>query len=324
MIDYRLSIETWDLKVPFVISRRQCDSAEVLTIKLEHAGAVGRGEAAGINYKGETPATMRAELEAFMMQHKEPLTRDLLMDILPAGGARNALDCAFWDLMAKRTGKSIFDLTASLAKPVTSAITLSIDAPARMASKAIETPSSVLKLKLADKSALECVAAVHQARPDAEIIVDANEALNFDLLRDLAPKLNDMNVKLIEQPLPRGEDDCLSEYKSPVPLCADESCMTASDVPHLRTLYDVINIKLDKCGGLTAALDLATAAELHSMDMMVGCMLGTSLAMAPAMVIAPRCKYIDLDGPMLLKNDRENGLAVKDGTIEPPSPLLWG
>lgn len=324
LIDYKISIETWDLKVPFVISRRRSESAEVLTITLEHGGAVGRGEAAGINYQGETAATMRAELEAFFMQHKEPLTRDLLMDILPAGGARNALDCAFWDLMAKRTGKSIYELTASDAKPVTSAITLSIDTPAKMAQKAGETPSPVLKLKLADQSALECVEAVHQARPDVDIIVDANEALTFDLLKELAPKLADLNVKLIEQPLPRGEDDCLSGFNSPVPLCADESCMTAADVPRLQALYDAVNIKLDKCGGLTAALDLATAAELHGMDMMVGCMLGTSLAMAPAMVIAPRCKYVDLDGPMLLKSDREHGLRVEDGLIQPPSPLLWG
>ncbi len=324
MINYKIDIETWDLKVPFVISRRQCDTTEVLTITLEHGGAIGRGEAAGVNYKGETAATMRAELEAFLMQHKEPLTRDLLMDILPAGGARNALDCAFWDLMAKRTGKSIYELTASLAEPVTSAITLSIDTPANMATKAAETPSPVLKLKLADKGALECVAAVHQARPDAAIIVDANEALTMDMLRDLAPKLAELNVKLIEQPLPSGKDDLLKDFESPVPLCADESCMAAADVPYLQTLYDVVNIKLDKCGGLTAAIDLATAAELHGMDMMVGCMLGTSLAMAPAMAIAPRCKYVDLDGPMLLKNDRENGLRVKDGLIEPPSPLLWG
>lgn len=267
---------------------------------------------------------MRVELEAVLGQHKEPLTRDLLMDMLPAGGARNALDCAFWDLTAKRMGKSIFDLTGFVAEPVQSAITLSIDTPAKMAEAATQTPSPILKLKLADKQALECVKAVHQARPDADIIVDANEALSLDALKTLAPELKRLNVRLIEQPLPRADDEALAGYKSPVTVCADESCMTVNDVPRLAGLYDAVNIKLDKCGGLTAALDLATAAEMHGMDLMVGCMLGTSLAMAPAMVIAPRCHFVDLDGPMLLSDDRPDGLTVNGGKVEPPSPLLWG
>ena len=324
LISHQIDIETWDLKVPFVISRRRCETTGVMVLTLGQGGFVGRGEAAGINYKGETPETMASELENFFDFHKEPLTRDLLMEMLPPGGARNALDCAFWDLAAKRTGRSIFDLTGFKAAPVQTAFTLSLDTPKNMAKAAAGNSLPVLKLKLAGDQALECVAAVNQARTDAKIIIDANEALTFDQLQTVAPKLAELNVHLIEQPLPRGEDDILKGYRSPVPLCADESCMTAGDVPRLIPLYDMVNIKLDKCGGLTAAIDLIKAAEDVGLKAMVGCMLGTSLSMAPAMVIAPRCEFVDLDGPLLLANDRPDGLAIKDGIISPPSPALWG
>ncbi len=283
---------------------------------------MGRGEAAGINYKGETPETIATELEEFFAEHKEPLTRDLLMEMLPPGGTRNALDCAFWDLAAKRTGRSVFDLTGFEAKPVQTAFTLSLNEPGKMAKAASDTSLPALKLKLAGENALECVEAVHQARPDARIIVDANEALSLDQLRDIAPKLAKLNVQLIEQPLPHYADEALKDYKSPVPLCADESCMTASDVPRLAPLYDAVNIKLDKCGGLTAAIDLLQAAEASGLKAMVGCMLGTSLSMAPAMVIAPRCEFVDLDGPLLLSHDRPDGLIIKGGMISPPSSSL--
>lgn len=324
MISHQTDIETWDLKVPFVISRRRCETTEMMVLTLGQGGFVGRGEAAGINYKGETPETIASELEDFFDFHKEPLTRDLLMEMLPPGGARNALDCAFWDLAAKRTGRSIFDLTGFEAKPVQTAFTLSLDTPENMAKAAQKASLPVLKLKLAGDQPLDCVAAVHQARPKAKILVDANEALTFDQLQEIAPKLAKLNVQLIEQPLPRGEDEPLKHYKSPVPLCADESCMTAGDVPRLAPLYDMVNIKLDKCGGLTAAIDLLETAEDANLKTMVGCMLGTSLSMAPAMVIAPRCEFVDLDGPLLLKDDRPDGLKIKNGVISPPSPALWG
>lgn len=321
---YDIDIETWDLKVPFVISRRRCDTTDVLVLTLKQDGAVGRSEAAGINYKGETPQSMRAELEAFFTANQQPLTRDLVARQMPAGGARNALDCALWDLEAKQTGKSIFDLTGFTPSPIQTAFTLSLDTPTAMAAAAENAPSPVLKLKLAGDNPLACVAAVHQARKDAKIIVDANEALTFDQLRDIAPKLATLNVDLIEQPLPRDQDQALAGFKSPVAVCADESCMTAADIARLAALYDVVNIKLDKCGGLTAAIDLANTAEAAGLGLMVGCMLGTSLAMAPAMVIAPRCRFVDLDGPLLLASDRDNGLVMKKGTIAPPTPSLWG
>lgn len=324
MIHHHIAIETWPLKVPFVISRRRCDKTDVLLLNLTKDGVTGRGEAAGINYKGETPDTMQAELDAFFASLSEPLTRNMVQEKMSAGGARNALDCALWDLEAKLSGQSVFELAGGTPGPVQTAFTLSLDKPEAMARAAAATTLPVLKLKLAGEAPLECVAAVHQARPDANIIVDANEALSFDQLKHMATELGALNVKLIEQPLPRGEDEVLRAFNSPVPLCADESCMTASDIPRLRGCYDVVNIKLDKCGGLTAALELAGAAEAANMDLMVGCMLGTSLAMAPAMVIAPRCAHVDLDGPLLLKKDRPDALRITDGLISPPVPALWG
>ncbi len=324
LFSHDIKIETWDLKVPFVISRRRCDTTDVLVLTLRQDDVIGRGEAAGVNYKGETPHTMRAELEAFFAAHQGPLTRDLIAQEMPAGGARNALDCALWDLETKQTGQSIFDLAGFTPAPVETAFTLSLDTPAAMALAAENATSRLLKLKLAGDNPLACVAAVHQARRDAKIIVDANEALTFDQLQELALRLAALNVHLIEQPLPRGQDDVLAGFKSPVPVCADESCMTAADVPRLAALYDVVNIKLDKCGGLTAAIELVEKAEAAGLGLMVGCMLGTSLAMAPAMVIAPRCRFVDLDGPLLLASDRDNGLVIEKGTIAPPTPALWG
>lgn len=324
MINHHIAIETWPLKVPFVISRRRCDTTEVLVLSLMKDGVTGRGEAAGINYKGETPSSMKAELEGFFAALSEPLTRASVQEKMPAGGARNALDCALWDLEAKLSDQSVFELTDSTAKPVQTAFTLSLDKPEAMARAAAATTLPVLKLKLAGEAPLECVAAVHQARPDANIIVDANEALSFDQLKHMATELATLNVKLIEQPLPRDADEVLRTFQSPVPLCADESCMTASDLPRLKGCYDVVNIKLDKCGGLTAAMELAEAAEAANMGLMVGCMLGTSLAMAPAMMIAPRCAFVDLDGPLLLADDRLQALQIEAGIIQPPESALWG
>jgi len=318
-------IEEWPLRVPFVISRRSCTTTEVVTLTLERGGVVGRGEAAGVNYKGETAATLKSEIDQFLGGFSGHLTRQTLLDRLPAGGARNALDCALWDLEAREAAKSVFALSGTTATSVQTAFTLSLDTPPKMAEAAIAAATQpILKMKLGGDQPVACVKAVRGARPDADIIVDANEALTLGELRQVAPQLAAVGVSLIEQPLPQGGDEALLEYKSPVPLCADESCMTADDLPHLTGRYDYINIKLDKTGGLTAALELAAAAEALGFGLMVGCMLGTSLAMAPAMVIAPRCRFIDVDGPLLLDGDRSNGLKYHAGTVQPPSSKLWG
>ncbi len=318
-------IEEWPLRVPFVISRRSCTTTEVVALTLKRGGISGRGEAAGINYKGETADSLKQEIDQFLAQFSGHLTRQALLDQLPAGGARNALDCALWDLEAKEAGKSVFDFVGAAAAPVQTVFTLSLDSPAKMAIAATRAAGQpILKMKLGGERPLSCVTAVRHARPDAEIIVDANEAFTLDELKSIAPSLLEAGVALIEQPLPRGADDALAGYDSPVPLCADESCMTATDLPRLAARYDYINIKLDKTGGLTAALTLADAAEAQGFGLMIGCMLSTSLAMAPAMVIAPRCKFVDLDGPLLLEGDRDFGLKYKSGTVHPPSQKLWG
>lgn len=323
-LTYDVTTERWPLKVPFVISRRRTESAEVIVVTLEQDGVVGRGESAGLYYSGETTQSMARQLNEFLEQCDDIPNRQQILKALPAGGARNALDCALWDYEAKAGDTTVFGLAECAPVPVQSAFTLSLDTPQRMANAAKNCDFPVLKLKLGGDHPIDCVAAVHQARPGAQIIVDANEALSLDQLKRVAPKLADLNVRLIEQPLPRNADAALEGYQCPVPLCADESCMTAIDIPRLTTLYDAVNIKLDKCGGLTAALMLADAAFDAGLDLMVGCMLGTSLAMAPAMVIAPRCKFVDLDGPMLLAKDREHGLQSERGLIQPPSPALWG
>jgi len=318
-------IEEWRLRVPFVISRRSCSTTEVVALKLTRGGFSGHGEAAGINYQGETALILKQQIDQFLAGFSGHPSRQALLEHLPAGGARNALDCALWDLEAKEAGKSVFDIVGAAAGPVQTALTLSLSSPEKMAAAATTAACQpTLKMKLGGEQPLACVKAVRRARPDAEIIVDANEALTLDALKSIAPSLVEAGVALVEQPLPRDADDALANYNSPIPLCADESCMNVADLPRLAGLYDYINIKLDKTGGLTAALTLADAAEKQGFGLMVGCMLSTSLAMAPAMIIAPRCKFVDIDGPLLLKGDRDFGLKYKDGTVHPPLQNLWG
>lgn len=324
-MQWQSQIEVWPLKVPFVISRRSCTTTEVVKLRIERSGMTGHSEAAGINYKGETAASIKADIDQFLRALEGSLTRQILLEHMPAGGGRNALDCALWDLEAKEAGKSIFDLTGMVAESVKTAFTLSMDSPENMARSATRAKAQpILKMKLGGDDPVACVEAVRQARPDAEIIVDANEALSLDALKMVAPRLANAGVALIEQPLPQKADNALLDYESPVPLCADESCQTTADLAHLEGRYDYINIKLDKTGGLTAALELAAKAEANGFGLMVGCMLGTSLAMAPAMVIAPRCRFVDVDGPLLLGRDREFGLTFDGAEVQPPKPELWG
>lgn len=322
---WECQIEEWPLKVPFIISRRSCTSTEVVKLNIVRGGITGHSEAAGINYKGETATSIKTEIKEFLSCFEGQLTRHILQQHIPAGGARNALDCALWDIEAKEAGKSIFDLTGMAADSVKTAFTLSMNTPDKMAqAAAMAKAQPILKMKLGGERPVACVQAVRQARPDAEIIVDANEALSLNDLKNVAPKLAAAQVALIEQPLARNADDALLEYKSPVPLCADESCQTVSDLAHLKGRYEFINIKLDKTGGLTAGLELVKKAETMGFGLMIGCMLGTSLAMAPAMVIAPRCRFVDLDGPLLLSRDRDFGLRFDGATVQPPSMDLWG
>ncbi|HEX2151801.1 MAG TPA: N-acetyl-D-Glu racemase DgcA, partial [Stellaceae bacterium] len=254
------------------------------------------------------------------------LDRHELQRTMPPGAARNALDCAFWDLDAKRDGVRAADLAGITAmRPVVTAYTLSLDTPERMGEAAAsQRHRPLLKLKLSGDGDIERVQAVREAAPAARLIVDPNEGWRERHLAEVMPALAEFGVVLIEQPLPAGADDALASVPHPIPVCADEACHTTEDLDHLAGKYDAVNIKLDKTGGLTEALALAAAARERGFTIMVGCMIGTSLAMAPAMLIATQAEIVDLDAPLLLAADRVPGLRYDGSTVYPPEPVLWG
>ena len=243
---------------------------------------------------------------------------------MPAGGARNAIDCALWDLEAKRSGKSIWELTGIKPVETISINTVGIGTPGEMATAAKQLDTSKVKVKLDGEHVIERMSAVRGARPDAEIVIDVNQGWSFEQLVELAPKLKELGVAMIEQPLPRGGDESLEGYQPPIPLCADESCLDTSEFEQASRRYQMINIKLDKTGGLTEALDLARLAQAKGIGLMVGNMMGTSLAMAPGFVIGQLCRFVDLDGALFLKQDREHPMTYSAGILSPPSAELWG
>jgi L-alanine-DL-glutamate epimerase-like enolase superfamily enzyme len=254
------------------------------------------------------------------------LDRAALQQAMPPGAARNALDAAFWDIEAKRAYCSAAELAGiGPLRPLITAYTLSLDTPERMGeAAAAQRARPLLKLKLTGEGDLERVAAVRRNAPTARLIVDANESWTPSDFAELAPKLAEFGVELIEQPLPAGVDAALADLPHPIPVCADESCHTAADLDRLVGKYDVINIKLDKTGGLTAALELAKAGRERGFSIMVGCMIGTSLAMAPAMLVAQQASVVDLDAPLLLAADRNQRLRYEGSLVYPPEPELWG
>ncbi|HYC06118.1 MAG TPA: N-acetyl-D-Glu racemase DgcA [Azospirillaceae bacterium] len=325
----RLTVKTrdWRLRKPFTIARGTAETIGVVLVAVEEDGHVGRSEAAGMDYKGETPETIAAQIERVRSYIERGATRADLGGLLPPGGARNALDCALWDLEAKRRGVPAWTL-AGLERvgPINTAYTVGIDTPEAMAADAHSMASDfkVVKVKIGAVGGLEQVAAVHAAVPGARLIVDANQALDLDGLQALAPALAELGVVLIEQPLLVGQDGALAAYDGPVPLCADESCNVAADVERLATLYRYVNIKLDKSGGLTEALRIVAAARSAGMGLMVGNMNGSSLAMAPAMVVAQFCEFVDLDGPLLQAEDWIPALVYEQERILYPGRDLWG
>jgi len=257
---------------------------------------------------------------------RKGISRDDLQELLPAGGARNAIDCAMWDLECKSSGKSIWELTGIVPKPVTTVYTIGLETTAKaMAAKAAAaTDSPVLKIKLDNHQPLDKLAAIRAARPDAILVVDANQGWDFELLKAVIPKCVDLNLKMIEQPLARGGDEMLEGFNSPITLAADESCLHTGELDVAARRYDMINIKLDKTGGLTEALKLAEAAKLRHRKLMVGNMSGTSLSMAPAFVVAQLCDFVDIDGPLILKFDHSRGLVYKNGIVSGIDSRLWG
>jgi L-alanine-DL-glutamate epimerase-like enolase superfamily enzyme len=309
-----------------VISRGAKLEAEVVVAEIVDGPHRGRGEAVAYARYGETTADVLDQIEAVRSSIEAGADRAGLHELMAPGAARNALDCALWDLEAKRAGVRAWTLAGrARLDPVKTCFTISLGAPAAMAEAALaNSRRPMLKLKIGGPGDLDAVAAVRAAAPLARLIVDANEALSFDDLRRLAPEFARLDVKLLEQPLAAGEDAVLEGYASPVPLCADESLHTRAELAACAKRYAVANIKLDKTGGLTEALALAAEARAMGLRVMIGCMVATSLAMAPALIPAQGADFVDLDGPLLLKRDREPGLAITGSLIEPPPVELWG
>lgn len=324
----RLSVreERWPIAGRFVIARGAKTEAAVIVAELAHDGKTGRGECVPYARYGESVEGVLADIERMREPLESGCDRAALQDLLPAGAARNALDCALWDLEAKLSGVPA-SRTAGRGRldPVKTAFTLSIgarDAVAEAARASARRP--MLKLKIGGPDHLDLVAAVREGAPSARLIVDANEVLSFDDLRRLAPEFARLGVKLVEQPLPAGADEPLEGWASPVPLCADESLHSRRELAACARLYACVNVKLDKTGGLTEALALVGEARALGLMVMVGCMVATSLSMAPAIIPAQGAEFVDLDGPLLLAKDREPGLTYIGSMIEPPPPELWG
>ena len=306
----------------FTISRGSRTEAQVLTVRITDGGATGRGECVPYARYDETLDSVTAEIEGL----PDRFDRAALYDLLPAGAARNAVDCALWDLAAKQAGRRVWDLAGLAAPgPEITAYTLSLDTPEKMQTQAAKhAHRPLLKIKLGTPDDMPRLEAVRAGAPEARIIIDANEGWSAEVYADLAPHLLRLGVSLVEQPLPAGEDDALIGIDRPIPVCADESCHDRASLAALKGKYDVVNIKLDKTGGLTEALALRNAARAEGYDVMVGCMVGSSLAMAPAVLVAQGALVTDLDGPLLLAEDRDHALTFDDRGVHPPEPALWG
>ena len=312
--------DVFQLAQVFTISRGSRTQAEVLTVTVGDGAVRGVGECVPYARYGETLDSVTAQIAGFSGDWAA------LADALPAGAARNALDSAFWDHAAKTAGKRVWELLdLPTPRPEVTAYTLSLDTPDAMQLQAAQNAfRPLLKIKLGTPDDMARLEAVRRGAPDAHIIVDANEGWTAEVYADLAPHLIRLGVQMVEQPLPAGEDDMLGEIARPLPVCADESCHDRASLPELRGKYDMVNIKLDKTGGLTEALALKTQAIAEGYDVMVGCMVGSSLAMAPATILAQGVAFTDLDGPLLLAEDRAQPLHFDEKGVHPPAAALWG
>jgi L-alanine-DL-glutamate epimerase-like enolase superfamily enzyme len=320
-----LTPQRWEMVAPFVTAGETVNHIDVVHVMLEHEGFVGRAETMGVDYFGETVQSLQAELSALDPAAIPRLDRKTVQTLLPPGGSRNGLDCALWDLEAKQTPSGISALTGIALAPLNTLFTLSLDDPDAMARRAYDVPELTrLKLKLNADAPLDCLQAVREARPDAQLVIDANGSWTPQLVMAVGDGLARFDVALLEQPLPPDQDSALENLRYPVPLCADESCQSSADLEAVADRYDAINIKLDKCGGLTDALAIRVWCQRNKKLIMVGNMLGSSLAMAPAMVVAQGADFVDLDGPLWQHTDVEPPLTIDAGLIQPPEPALWG
>jgi L-Ala-D/L-Glu epimerase / N-acetyl-D-glutamate racemase len=317
--------QSWPLDKPFRISRGSRRESRVVVVTVSDGQHAGRGECVPIERYNQTTASVLAQIES--IKSAGDLNRDKVQQLLPPGAARNALDCALWDLEAKRSGKRVWELAnIPIVSEVETSFTISLDTPAAMASTAKENRNApILKLKLGgDELDLARVESVRDAAPSARLFIDANESWSPEHYQKIAPTLKELGVELIEQPFPAEADEVLETLDHPVPVCADESCHTTIDLPRLKNRYEVLNVKLDKTGGLTEALRLCQRARQSEFELFIGCMVCTSLAIAPARLLASATDYVDLDGPLLLASDREHPLAYENGRISLPSRQLWG
>ena len=323
--DIKVEPKNWLLRKPFKISRDVATHAETLLCHISDGTHTGSGEAAGVTYKGETVDSIKMQIEAAIPQIADGIGREQLQELMPPGGARNAVDCALWDLEAKQSGRTVWQVLDWQPHAVTTVYTIGMDTPENMQKDAAaHADFPILKVKVGIGDPIEQISAIRQGSPDAAIVIDANQAWTVEDLDRFSEGLKGLNVEMVEQPLALDDDEILRGYESLIPLCADESCDSRADLERLAGLYDIINIKLDKTGGLTEAVALALQAESMGFDLMVGNMLGSSLAMAPAFVIAQRCKYVDIDGPLLQAEDCDHALHYDRGSVEPFSPDLWG
>jgi len=323
----RARIEHWPLARPFRISRGLKTTAEVVTVELSEGYVSGWGEAAPYRRYGETPESVHAQIVSVAPRIAAGASREDLLELLPPGAARNAVDCAMWDLEA-RIGESAGGEPEPAVEPLPIAITLSLDSPAAMAeaaSEAIAGGAVLLKAKLDGREPDECLRAIRAAAPKVTLIVDANEGWTIADLQRLDPLMQQLRIAFVEQPLPAEQDWLLEGLDLKVPLCADESCHTSADLERLKGRFSLVNVKLDKAGGLTESLRLIENARAAGFGVMTGCMICTSLAIAPAFRIAALADFVDLDGPLWLSKDRDGGVHLgKDGKLLPPEPALWG
>ena len=321
------AIERWPLPTPFRIAGHVWHDLPLLVVRLRDGGCEGRGEAAGVYYFGDTPERMAAQIEDLREDVEHGLTRQALQARLPPGGARNALDCAMWELEAQQAGVPVHRLAGMPEpQPLVTTCTVGADAPGAMAATArAYTGALALKLKLTGEAALdiERVRAVRAARPDAWLGVDANQGYTVTAIESLLPVLVDARVLLLEQPFARGDEAALGDIDWPLPVALDESVQSSAELDAIAGLCDVINIKLDKCGGLTEALAMLDAIRARGMRAKVGNMRGTAWAMAPAWLVGQGCEVVDLDGPLLLAADRDPGVRYREGRIECPD-AAWG
>lgn len=328
MTDLSYAFQQWPYRQVFRISRSAKANSDLFMVMLRRDGFLGRGECGVLDQYGRTVSDIRSEFDRAADLLAAGASREEVLRAISDSSARNALDCAFWDLECKMSGRTIWELTGlARADSVECDLTIGIDRPDKMKADALEACAQgyrVLKVKVGREGIDERVRAVAEVAGGAKLIIDANEAWDIGLLQDVAPRLAPYNVVLIEQPLPHDADEALSGYRGPIPLCADESCRSVADLSTVAKRYQAINIKLDKVGGLTDGLALARAARLEGMGLMLGCSGPTSLGAAPAYLIASLADFVDLDGPALLLEDRPGAMRYSGGRIFCFSPHLWG